>query len=530
MNKYNFKIEKNVLTEILINEFKRIKTFNKKYKDLIDVVNINEVMDDEYAFLIGFNDGNYPLIYKDDDFFSDKEKELLELDSSSTMNIIEKNILVNNIKNTKNIFISYKEKTPFNEYHKSNIIQELGYKEESNPQKVYGYSNDLNKLLLSIDLDKFIKYSETSEELELLYNNYLSIDYLSYNNKYNKIEKEKLYKLIKNELILSYSSLDNYYKCKFRYYLNNILKLDKYEETFAIYIGNLFHYILSICFNVGFDFEYEYNNYISEHEFSAKEKFFLKKLKEDLKFIINTINKQYSRSSFKDAFYENKFSISMDSIIKVSFIGFIDKILYKEQDGKTLLAIVDYKTGLQELNLNNSYYGLNMQLPIYLYLSKNGDIKNSEVVGFYLQKILNNEIVINDKKTYEQQKEDNLKLQGYSLYDERYLFEFDNTYESSQNIKSLSKGKDGFKSYSKLLTKKQMDSLYRLVDDKIIEARDKILEADFEINPKRINFKNVSCEYCKYKDICFMKEKDEIVLEDIKSLDFLGGDEDAKLD
>ena len=51
-----------------------------------------------------------------------------------------------------------------------------------------------------------------------------------------------------------------------------------------------------------------------------------------------------------------------------------------------------------------------MQLPVYLYLAKEGLFKNAEVIGFYLQKILNNEIIRDPKKTYEQQKEENLKL------------------------------------------------------------------------------------------------------------------------
>ena len=69
-----------------------------------------------------------------------------------------------------------------------------------------------------------------------------------------------------------------------------------------------------------------------------------------------------------------------------------------------------------------------------------------------------------------------------------------------------------------------MDNLYKLVDKKIDEARDDILEANFEIDPKRIGFDNVSCLYCKYKDICYMNENNIKVLEEVKDLDFLGGD------
>ena len=166
-------------------------------------------------------------------------------------------------------------------------------------------------------------------------------------------------------------------------------------------------------------------------------------------------------------------------------------------------------------------------MPVYLYLSKNGEIKNAEVIGMYLQKILNNEITRDYKKTYEKQKEDLLKLNGYSLNNEEYINEFDDTYQNSEVIKSLGTTKDGFKKTAKILTKEQMDELYELVDKKIDEARDGILNADFDIDPKRIGFDNVSCEYCKFKDICFMKEENVKILEEVKDLNFLGGDLNA---
>ena len=529
INKYNFEINHDIKKEIFINEFKNIKCNSNKYLNSVEIKDLNNIKDDEYAFLIGFNEGIIPKIYKDEDYLSDKEKEILGIEKSYERTNIEREITINNIKSIKNLIITYKLRSHFEEYYKSSLIEDLGYEEILNEKINYNYSNNFNKLVLGKELDNLVKYGEKNNDLELLFNNYSDNDYLTYDNKYKKIDKNKLYKYLKDELTLSYSSIDNYYKCSFRYYLNNILKLDKYEETFAIYVGNLFHYVLSKAFEDGFDLDKEYYGYIDK-ELTIKEKYFVDKLKKDLEFIINTIKKQYSFSEFDKALYENKFSISKDSNIKVNFIGFIDKLLYKETNNKTLLAIIDYKTGTQELNLNNCIYGLNLQLPVYLYLSKNSDIKNVEVVGFYLQKILNNEILKNNKKTYEKQKEDNLKLQGYSIYDEDLIRLFDRTYNQSEVIKSLGTTKDGFKSYSKLLTKNQMDELYKLVDKKIDEARDNILNANFDINPKRIGFNNVSCKYCKYKDICFMTENDVNVLDEIKDLSFLGGEIDAKLD
>lgn len=523
LNKLVFINEKDLKRDILISEFKNIKSNNTKYKNEIEIKSLNSIKDDEYAFLIGFNEGSIPLVIKDEDFLSDKEKNILDIDDSKVITNIEKENTINNIKSIKNLVITYKLKTPFEEYYPSSIIEDLGYKIIKNTDISLDNSNSINKLLLGKDLDTFVKYGEKTSRLETLFSNYKDIKYMSYDNKFKGIDKEKMYDYLNNNLTLSYSSLENYYKCKFRYYLNSILKLDKYEETFAIFIGNLFHDVLSKCFEDNFDFDKEYDSYVSKYNSNNKDKFFFNKLKKDLLFIIDTIKKQYSYSNFKEAKYENRFSINKDKTIKVKFIGFIDKLLIHKYKDKVLLAIIDYKTGPQDIKLTNCYYGLNMQLPIYLYLSKNGN-PQAEVVGFYLQKILTGVPKLDPKKDIKSIKEDNLKLLGYSIYDEELINEFDSSYEKSEVIKSLEKTSNGFRSYSKLLTKEQMDNLYKLVDKKIDEARDDILEANFEIDPKRIGFDNVSCLYCKYKDICYMNENNIKVLDEVKDLDFLGGD------
>ena len=59
------------------------------------------------------------------------------------------------------------------------------------------------------------------------------------------------------------------------------------------------------------------------------------------------------------------------------------------------------------------------------------------------------------------------------------------------------------------------------IDEKIKEARTNILNAKFDINPKIIDGVNVSCKLCKFKDICYVKDKDKINLGKDKDLDYL---------
>ena len=72
--------------------------------------------------------------------------------------------------------------------------------------------------------------------------------------------------LFQEKLLLSYTSLDTYYKCGFRYYLQYVLKVGKYEETFMQNIGNIYHYMLSVAFNKDFIFDLEWDTYLEEHK------------------------------------------------------------------------------------------------------------------------------------------------------------------------------------------------------------------------------------------------------------------------
>jgi ATP-dependent helicase/DNAse subunit B len=293
------------------------------------------------------------------------------------------------------------------------------------------------------------------------------------------------------------------------------------------YIGNLFHYILSICFKDDFDFDKEFNNYIDNTEFTKKEEFFINKLKQDLIFTINTIKKQDLNTSLNNALYEQKIYVNMDGNVKVTFMGIIDKLKYETFDNKTIVAIIDYKTGNPNINLNNVIYGLDMQLPIYLYLSKNSSLENVEVAGFYLQKIIHNKVNYEENKTLDEIKEKEYKLEGYSNSNEEILSKLDKNYNDSNMIKGMKTSSKGFYAYSKILNKEELEKLYNLTEEKIEETKDNIIEAKFDINPKKVGFNLLGCEYCKFNDICYKKEDDIISLEEKNYKEFLGGDNNA---
>ena len=516
-NKFSF-----VSDYMEIKELLKVELLNTKLSDVIldEAVKV-EVLEDyipndnEYVFLLGFNQGECPKNLKDEDYINDLLKEKLNLSTTTSKNIIHNKKIISIIKNAKNLWITYKLNGEQGSLTVSSLNEKLNYEVIHNIKISYNYSNLNNNLKLARYMDDYLKYGSKNEDLDLLNNTYKNNVYRKYDNKFNGIKKTS------ENITLSYSSMDNYYKCSFKYYISSILKLNCYEETFMTYIGSLFHYVLSKKDNLSLEdsiTEFMNNN---PKEFTNKENFFLEKLKKDLEFILDAIKKQKDYTNFHNALYEKYIEIPKGND---KFIGIVDKILLN--DNKTLGAIVDYKTGNPSLELNYIEYGLGLQLPIYLYLINkiNPDI---EVVGFYLQKILPSLITRNPLKDITSQKRDLLKLQGFSLSEEEKLSEFDKTYIDSELIKSMKVGNNGFYAYSKTLTKNNMENIVKIIDQKIDEALTNIHNNNFDINPKVINNKNIGCEYCKFKDICYMTEKDIVRLKDIDNLDFLGGDNNA---
>ncbi len=521
LDKYSFRSILELVTNRLLNTHVGIHLQNEV--ELLSFKNYN--FTDEHIFLIGFNQGELPIIYKNEDYLEDFEKDLIGMENSTIKNKQSKEDVIDFINKTKNLYMSYPLNHLEEKYYPSNLISENNISVIDKEEFDTSYSNLYSKIKLSRYLDDLIKFGINSNELSKYYANY-KIDYSTYNNKFTGIDNDLLLKLLNNKLTLSYSSINTYNKCNFRYYLENILKINKYEESFQQKIGNLFHYLLSICLEDNFDLDIEWDKYISQYELTSKEKVLLIKLKRELDFIINFVRKLHFDTGLTKHMLEQKISIDKSiNNIDVRFTGIIDKLMYKDN----LVTLIDYKTGNPDISINNVIYGIDMQLPIYWYLVVNSNlIKEPKFVGMYLQKILSPEQKIEEEKTIEEQKEDNLKLVGYSSIDMDRIAVFDPTYEKSIYIRGMKINKDGrLNANAKILTDEKLNGLVGIIDKKIDENRDDILAGKFSINPKQIGDKNIGCEYCKYRDICFRKNEDIETLKEYKDLSYLGGDLNA---
>lgn len=514
LNKYYFIKDKKEIKNILIEEFKQTKIKDKLYNNAVNEIELidNVINDDEYIYLIGFNKEYIPKVFKDEDFINDLEKPYF-LETTIEKNNNEYIKWGNIIKNIKNLTITYSKENLKGSLNPSSLIEENNYEVEKYNYKISRFSNKSNIFNLANLLDQNIKYDSYNDNIDKLLSTYKNINYLTYNNKYKQID-------YKENFTLSYTKLNSYYECAFKYYCDYILKLQPYEQTFDAYAGSLCHHILQNMFNDNFDFNKEMNEYLNNNpfEFTKENKVFLDKMLEDLKYVIKFIKNHYSQTKYKEIECEKNINLEIDNI---KFTGIIDKVM-KYNDN---IALIDYKTGETDIDLRLANYGLKLQLPVYIYLIKNIYPK-SNITGIYLQHIITPIINKKANKDLTDQVNDQLKLTGYTINQPELISEFDPTYEKSYYIKCMNFTEKGFSKNSKVLSKEDFNNIYSFTENKIKEAIQNIKEGKFDINPKIKGIDNISCKYCPYKSICFMTDKDLVEIIPDDELSFLGGQND----
>lgn len=498
-------------------------SFDESYEQEIDSLDLFNLScrTDDHIFIVGINQNILPAIYKDEDYLSDEDKKLLNYELSSEKTKRAKDIFKNLIASYKHIYLSANLYAGDGPRTLSSLIAEMGIEVIENPDFDKVYNPKLASLRLTRYLDDYIKYDVKDKNLESYYAA-IKIPYQTYSNKFKGIDKEKLAAYIGDKLVLSYSSLNEFNDCAFRYYLSHILKLNKYEETFHTIIGNIFHAVLAELVKGNKDIDALWQRELAKHKFTSSEKILLVKMKEELYLIAKQVEAFHANSDFKNLYAEERFEIALDE--RTTFKGFIDKLMYHSLGDDTLVALLDYKTGSVDVKLKNLDFGFDMQLPVYWYLlKKSGLFKNPKFTGMYLQRILFDEQTLKPDEDEEEIKLERLKLNGYSSLEPNRVLKLDPFDKSSDYIQGLRLTNAGeLAKSSKHLSDMDVDDVYKKVETFIEDAKERIWDGDFQINPKYFDNKLQSCKYCPFRDICFKTEEDIVYLE--------RGDDNADLD
>lgn len=242
-------------------------------------------------------------------------------------------------------------------------------------------------------------------------------------------------------------------------------------------------------------------------------------LKKILTRAVWLITEHIKRGEFTPSGYELSFgnsgdfppiSVELHSGEKVSLIGRVDRIDTMQEEESTYLRIIDYKSGTKEFKLSDVYYGLQMQLLIYLdaILTELEEKMNKEAIpGGILYFKLDDPIIKGKSEMSDEEIEErimkSLRMNGLLLDDPDIIREMDREIEKSSDIIPATIKKDGTlsKAQSSVATMEQFQLLRRYVRDTISSLCEEMLEGNIGVNPYKKKNKN-ACEYCIYSSIC----------------------------
>ncbi|MBS5986270.1 helicase-exonuclease AddAB subunit AddB [Clostridium sp.] len=367
---------------------------------------------------------------------------------------------------------------------------------------------------------------------------------LKYSNDGEVVAREKLKKLysIKDgRLLFSVSRLENYAECPFSYFIKYGLKARdrKVYEFSAPDLGSFMHEILDEFTNKVKRERISWSELNSERCRSIVSDLIERKLIEDSNSILNSSKKyKYFTNRFKRVIaksvsvlaeqmrkgqfeiFSNEFQfgnlrdgapikLELPSGEDVYLTGRIDRIDSLDLNGNTYIRVIDYKSGSKKFDLNELYYGLQIQLLVYL----DAILKNSQYIlhtqampGAILYFKIDDPIIKSKSELQDEeirkQVLDKLKMNGLLLKDAELVKAMDNDMETYSLVIPATFKKDGdFSSNSSVITEEQFNILREYVNFKMIELCEDMLSGKIRIEPCK-NQRTAYCDYCDYSAIC----------------------------
>ena len=230
----------------------------------------------------------------------------------------------------------------------------------------------------------------------------------------DSLSKETADALFQGNLALSQSKLETYVLCHLSYFCKYVLKLgeQKNEKFSAADVGTFIHHVLEV-FVKNAEENQLFSNISDEQidtmvdsivsgyikdvcrvapEFSGSRLAHLfARLKRTSRILCKNLAAEFSQSKFRPAFYElpiafpkpdaatvEPLSVKLSDGSLAYVYGTVDRVDIMEHDGKCYVRVVDYKTSSKAFSANNISLGLDMQMLIYLFsIYKNGQSPRS---------------------------------------------------------------------------------------------------------------------------------------------------------
>lgn len=530
---------------------------------VIGDVNRSRSKKTKVIFIIGLNDGVFPSTNREEGFINDTDREILKdkgitLAKTTKENIYEENFNIYKAFTTaeQSLYLSYsgsssdgntlkpstliyKIKKIFNNLQeKSDIIkrENIITNKKATFELLLTNLRDFNegKEISSIWFDVYKIYSNDSEWKEKLEK---SIKAQNYTNQPEKITKENLEKMYGDTIFTSISRLEQYRKCPFSFYLKYGLNINE-KDTFQIQsidTGTFMHETIDSFFGKVQDENINIKEITDEklekivkeiieeklklnknYIFTSSAKFrtltarLIRVLIKSMKYIVESIRK----SDFEILGHEIEFGkvgeypaieIKLDDGKKVEITGKIDRVdVLKTEDGQ-YVRIIDYKSSVKDIDLDEVIAGLQIQLLTYMdAITKIEDFMPAGILYFNLIEPVIKANRNTTDEDIEEQIRKQFKMRGIVLSDINIVKKMDKDLEKgASNIVPVyidSKGNiSGAKSSSANID--EFNKLQEYTIKTLKEISKEIFEGNIDIKPYYKNTKT-GCDYCGYKSIC----------------------------
>ena len=367
-----------------------------------------------------------------------------------------------------------------------------------------------------------------------------AIDYLFYTNQQHYLGKETAKELYSNPLYSSVSKLETFRQCAFCYFIKYGIKAEERRifQFNAMDLGILFHKALEEYplrlekDNLGWR---DVNNeqiktYVGEvvEEAAAKyggsmgrptaqNKYKINQIKNMTTRAVTVLTDQIKKSEFEPKEYEVEFGegqfppivIEVDAGRKIMLTGTIDRVDVYEQEENEFIKILDYKSGKKAFDLMEVYYGLQLQLLLYLdaYLKISTEKLPAGVFYFHIDNPIIEYKVGMSREDIEKERRKSFKLTGLLLDDVEIARALEEDAEGEVMPASLKKDGD-FTAASSVASNEQFELLRKHIVDTIRDLGKEILDGKVSALPYQLDNKQ-PCKYCKYLSICQFDTKQQ---------------------
>lgn len=347
----------------------------------------------------------------------------------------------------------------------------------------------------------------------------------------------------------SVTRLEQYASCAYAHFLNYGLELKKRQEyeLEAMDIGNLFHASIDLCFRQmkeeGRSFQAlteedrkalvhscvarvteDYGSAILKS--SARNAYLAGRVERITDRTIWALSEQLKKGDFEPAGFEVSFSaadqlkamkIPLSEREALHLKGRIDRLDLCEDEGRVYVKIIDYKSGGTAFDLTALYYGLQLQLVVYMdaameLLERRSPQKEIVPAGIFYYNI-NDPVIEKEGEMSGEEIQDKmlkaLRMNGLVNSSLDAISHLDREIKSESDVIPVSL-KEGIlqEAKSSVAGEKRFQALRTYVREKLASEGREILNGAAEANPYKQGGRT-ACDYCPYHAVCGFDLKTE---------------------